>query len=131
MDSEIIIWCLRLQPKSAWTIHKAPDGRIYYYNTDLKTSAWHKPDELKSKSEVLFVCVCVCVCVYHILTGSVCCNYILQFVANIEVCGFSVCVLLVSGVCRCLYALLARSQLDCVHIYSICTFIQIIRKCAI
>lgn len=36
-----------------WTEHKAPDGRMYYYNTEEKISAWQKPDELKTKAELL------------------------------------------------------------------------------
>nr|XP_033791668.1 pre-mRNA-processing factor 40 homolog B isoform X1 [Geotrypetes seraphini] len=39
--------------KALWTEHKAPDGRIYYYNSDTKQSTWEKPDELKSKAELL------------------------------------------------------------------------------
>uniref|UniRef100_A0A8C5M4H0 Pre-mRNA-processing factor 40 homolog B n=1 Tax=Leptobrachium leishanense TaxID=445787 RepID=A0A8C5M4H0_9ANUR len=39
--------------KSLWTEHKAPDGRTYYYNTETKQSSWEKPDELKSKPELL------------------------------------------------------------------------------
>uniref|UniRef100_A0A7M4E0W1 Pre-mRNA-processing factor 40 homolog A n=1 Tax=Crocodylus porosus TaxID=8502 RepID=A0A7M4E0W1_CROPO len=39
--------------KPPWTEHKAPDGRIYYYNCDSKQSTWEKPDELKSKAELL------------------------------------------------------------------------------
>ena len=35
-----------------WKEHKAPDGRMYYYNSDSKVSSWKKPDDLKSKSEV-------------------------------------------------------------------------------
>ena len=37
---------------TAWTEHKAPDGRMYYYNNDSKVSSWQKPDELKSSAEV-------------------------------------------------------------------------------
>jgi hypothetical protein len=36
-----------------WSEHKAPDGRIYYYNSETKQSSWQKPDELKTKAEVL------------------------------------------------------------------------------
>ncbi|KAI3633051.1 hypothetical protein MIR68_009126 [Amoeboaphelidium protococcarum] len=36
-----------------WTEHKAPDGRLYWYNKDTKESKWEKPDELKSKAERL------------------------------------------------------------------------------
>ncbi|XP_018423130.1 PREDICTED: pre-mRNA-processing factor 40 homolog B [Nanorana parkeri] len=39
--------------KSLWTEHKSPDGRTYYYNTETKQSTWEKPDELKSKTELL------------------------------------------------------------------------------
>ncbi|XP_013917312.1 PREDICTED: pre-mRNA-processing factor 40 homolog B [Thamnophis sirtalis] len=39
--------------KPAWSEHKAPDGRIYYYNAETKQSSWEKPDELKSKAEIL------------------------------------------------------------------------------
>ncbi|XP_075055774.1 pre-mRNA-processing factor 40 homolog B isoform X4 [Mixophyes fleayi] len=44
--------------KSLWTEHKAPDGRTYYYNTDTKQSTWEKPDELKSKTELLLSQCC-------------------------------------------------------------------------
>ena len=37
---------------TAWTEHKAPDGRMYYYNNDTKVSSWQKPDELKTNAEV-------------------------------------------------------------------------------
>ncbi|RDD41174.1 Pre-mRNA-processing factor 40-like protein A [Trichoplax sp. H2] len=36
-----------------WTEHKAPDDRIYYYNTATKKSQWKKPDELKTRAELL------------------------------------------------------------------------------
>ncbi|KAJ8313679.1 hypothetical protein KUTeg_008240 [Tegillarca granosa] len=39
------------EKKSAWTEHKAPDGRIYYYNNATKQSSWEKPDDLKSEAE--------------------------------------------------------------------------------
>ena len=35
-----------------WTEHKAPDGRLYYYNNDTKQSSWSKPEELITKGEV-------------------------------------------------------------------------------
>ncbi|XP_055543926.1 pre-mRNA-processing factor 40 homolog A [Wyeomyia smithii] len=38
---------------SEWTEHKAPDGRVYYYNSVSKQSLWEKPDELKSPAEKL------------------------------------------------------------------------------
>lgn len=37
---------------SPWSEHKAPDGRIYYYNSVTKQSLWEKPDELKTAAEV-------------------------------------------------------------------------------
>jgi len=37
--------------KALWTEHKAPDGRIYFYNADTKQSSWEKPDDLKSAAE--------------------------------------------------------------------------------
>ncbi|XP_038109716.1 pre-mRNA-processing factor 40 homolog A [Culex quinquefasciatus] len=40
-------------PVSEWTEHKAPDGRMYYYNSKTKQSLWEKPDELKSPAEKL------------------------------------------------------------------------------
>jgi len=39
------------QEPKAWTEHKAPDGRTYYYNAETKTSLWNKPDDLKTESE--------------------------------------------------------------------------------
>jgi len=39
---------------SEWTEHKAPDGRIYYYNNLTKQSSWEKPDELKTSAEVCY-----------------------------------------------------------------------------
>ncbi|XP_033098014.1 pre-mRNA-processing factor 40 homolog A-like [Anneissia japonica] len=39
--------------KSCWTEHKAPDGRIYFYNTQTKQSSWEKPDDLKTHAEYL------------------------------------------------------------------------------
>lgn len=38
---------------SPWSEHTAPDGRVYYYNSETKVSTWSKPDELKSKTELL------------------------------------------------------------------------------
>ncbi|XP_075223111.1 pre-mRNA processing factor 40 isoform X2 [Lycorma delicatula] len=38
---------------SDWSEHKAPDGRIYYYNNVTKQSLWEKPDELKTPAELL------------------------------------------------------------------------------
>ncbi|XP_074835620.1 pre-mRNA-processing factor 40 homolog B isoform X2 [Carettochelys insculpta] len=39
--------------KPPWSEHRAPDGRTYYYNCNSKQSTWEKPDELKSKAELL------------------------------------------------------------------------------
>lgn len=33
-------------PQSAWTEHKTPDGRMYYYNIQSMQSTWEKPKEL-------------------------------------------------------------------------------------
>ncbi|XP_001950893.1 pre-mRNA-processing factor 40 homolog B isoform X1 [Acyrthosiphon pisum] len=41
------------KPTSEWTEHKAPDDRLYYYNAGTKQSSWEKPDELKTKTELL------------------------------------------------------------------------------
>lgn len=40
------------KPISEWTEHRAPDDRLYYYNSVTKQSSWEKPDELKTKTEV-------------------------------------------------------------------------------
>ncbi|GAB6030459.1 hypothetical protein CHUAL_007326 [Chamberlinius hualienensis] len=39
--------------KSDWSEHKSPDGRLYYYNNVTKQSSWEKPDELKTREELL------------------------------------------------------------------------------
>jgi len=39
-------------PGAAWSEHKAPDGRIYFYNTVTKQSSWEKPDSMKSSTEL-------------------------------------------------------------------------------
>ncbi len=41
--------------KTPWTEHKAPDGRVYYYNSVTKQSLWEKPDDLKTTAEVIFL----------------------------------------------------------------------------
>ncbi|XP_066990586.1 pre-mRNA-processing factor 40 homolog A-like isoform X1 [Macrobrachium rosenbergii] len=41
------------EKKNVWTEHKAPDGRIYFYNTVTRQSSWEKPDELKTPAELL------------------------------------------------------------------------------
>jgi len=41
------------EKKIDWSEHKAPDGRIYYYNSISKQSLWEKPDELKTPNELL------------------------------------------------------------------------------
>lgn len=46
------ILCSDESKPTDWTEHKAPDGRSYYYNSVTKQSAWEKPDELKTKTEV-------------------------------------------------------------------------------
>lgn len=44
---------MKLDKYCAWTEHKAPDGRSYFYNSETKKSAWEKPDELKTPAEQL------------------------------------------------------------------------------
>lgn len=39
--------------KTPWSEHKAPDGRMYYYNTETKQSSWEKPADLKTTAEML------------------------------------------------------------------------------
>nr|CAG4644787.1 EOG090X064W [Leptodora kindtii] len=39
--------------QSQWSEHKAPDGRVYYYNNITKQSLWEKPDELKTTAEIM------------------------------------------------------------------------------
>lgn len=41
------------QKKSPWTEHQAADGRTFFYNSETKRSVWEKPDDLKSRSELL------------------------------------------------------------------------------
>ena len=41
------------EKKSVWSEHKAPDGRTYYYNSVTKHSSWEKPDDLKTKAELM------------------------------------------------------------------------------
>jgi len=61
---------------SMWSEHKAPDGRLYYYNSELKTSSWQKPDELKTKAEVgrrLFTPSSMCAALFHDQFSSLYC----------------------------------------------------------
>lgn len=39
---------------SVWKEAKAPDGRVYYYNTQTQATQWTKPDELAAPSNVSF-----------------------------------------------------------------------------
>ena len=39
--------------KCPWSEHKAPDGRMYYYNSDTKESVWQKPEDLLLPAERL------------------------------------------------------------------------------
>ncbi|KAI8456988.1 hypothetical protein BY996DRAFT_4578954 [Phakopsora pachyrhizi] len=36
---------------SAWTEHRSPTGRLYWYNSATSTSSWERPDELKTPAE--------------------------------------------------------------------------------
>lgn len=58
LDFDTCNWnlvCFRQEKKSDWSEHKAPDGRVYYYNVITKQSLWEKPDELKDAAEVSLV----------------------------------------------------------------------------
>lgn len=35
-----------------WSQAQAPDGRVYYYNTQTKQTQWTKPEELMTAAEV-------------------------------------------------------------------------------
>lgn len=37
-----------------WTEHRAPDGRLYYYNSKAGESVWEKPQALKDFESELF-----------------------------------------------------------------------------
>ena len=39
--------------KCPWSEHKAPDGRMYYYNSETKGSVWQKPEEMLLPAERL------------------------------------------------------------------------------
>merc|ERR1711988_1886410 len=39
--------------KDGWSEHKAPDGRLYFYNEETKQSSWEKSDALKTPAELL------------------------------------------------------------------------------
>lgn len=39
--------------QTAWTIHKASDGKTYYYNALTKQTTWEKPEELRTAVDVL------------------------------------------------------------------------------
>lgn len=41
IDQELVASAL------VWTEHRAPDGRMYYYNTKAGESVWEKPQALK------------------------------------------------------------------------------------
>lgn len=38
-----------------WTEHKAPDGRVYYYNAKKGESVWEKPQEMKDLESKLII----------------------------------------------------------------------------
>lgn len=41
LDSELVASAM------IWTEHRAPDGRLYYYNSKAGESVWEKPQPLK------------------------------------------------------------------------------------
>ena len=43
----------KAKKKCPWSEHKAPDGRMYYYNSATKESVWLKPEELLLPAERL------------------------------------------------------------------------------
>jgi len=42
-----------LIPAMEWREHKAPDGRVYYYNIRTMQSRWDKPKELEEHEKKL------------------------------------------------------------------------------
>lgn len=40
-----------------WTEHRAPDGRLYYYNSKAGESVWEKPQALKDLDSTYFAIV--------------------------------------------------------------------------
>ena len=43
----------KVKKKCPWSEHKAPDGRMYYYNSESKESVWQKPEDLLLPAERL------------------------------------------------------------------------------
>ena len=41
----------KIKKKCPWSEHKAPDGRMYYYNSAAKESVWQKPPDLLLPAE--------------------------------------------------------------------------------
>jgi pre-mRNA-processing factor 40 len=39
-------------PKSLWSTHKNPEGRVYWSHAVTKKSVWEKPDELRTAFEL-------------------------------------------------------------------------------
>ena len=37
---------------AAWTEHRTPDGRVYYYNAMTKVTQWTKPEDMMTPAEV-------------------------------------------------------------------------------
>ena len=37
-----------------WTEHRAPDGRLYYYNSKAGESVWEKPQAMKDLESTFF-----------------------------------------------------------------------------
>lgn len=49
LDSELVASAM------VWTEHRAPDGRLYYYNSKAGESVWEKPQALKDLESMLHV----------------------------------------------------------------------------
>jgi hypothetical protein len=42
---------------TAWTEHRTPDNRVYYYNALTKVTQWTKPEEMMTPAEVRCACL--------------------------------------------------------------------------
>lgn len=58
LDSELVAAAM------AWTEHRAPDGRFYYYNSKAGESVWEKPQALKDLEGMHYFVFPPSLCVY-------------------------------------------------------------------